>query len=185
LLHSYLHAYGPATSAQLAQWLAAPRRSSDQLLADNAELIEALELDGEPAWDNRSDTAAEAEPTAAVRLLPYFDPYVVGSHPRSRLFPSRIAARALSGGQAGAFPVVLLDGVAAGVWHQRRAGRALHVTVEPLGRLSVRHRSAPTAEVDRVAAVLEARPSLTIGPVSVGSHAWVAPVDGLVAGCIT
>jgi hypothetical protein len=82
-----------------------------------------------------------------------------------------MAQRALSGGQAGTFPVVLLDGIAAGVWHHRRAGRRLHVTVEPLRRLSTRHHRALAAEVNRVGAVLEARPSLTIGPITVGAHA--------------
>jgi hypothetical protein len=173
LLHSYLYAYGPATSAQIAQWLAAPRRWAEQLLADNADRLEAVDLEGEPAWVNRNDVATEPEreAVAAVRLLPYFDPYVVGSQPRSLLFPARTAQRALSGGQAGTHPVVLLDGVIAGVWHHRRAGRRLYVTVEPLRRLSARHHRALTEEVDRVGAVLEAHPSLTIGPVTVGAHA--------------
>ena len=45
-----------------------------------------------------------------MRLLPYFDAYVVGSHPREVVFPGRAYERALSGGQAGNFPVVLVDG---------------------------------------------------------------------------
>jgi hypothetical protein len=59
LLHSYLHAYGPATSAQFAQWLAAPRRWAEQLFADNADRLEAVALEGEPAWVNRGDVAAD------------------------------------------------------------------------------------------------------------------------------
>jgi hypothetical protein len=171
LLHSYLHAYGPATPAQLAQWLAAPRAWSEQLFADCSDRLDAVGFEGGPAWVNRGDVVTEADTVPAVRLLPYFDAYVVGSHPRSLLFPAGIAARALSGGQAGTFPVLLLDGVAAGVWHQRRAGRRLDVTVEPLVRLSAGQHRSLTVEVARVGAVLEARPSLTIGPIAVGAHA--------------
>jgi Winged helix DNA-binding domain len=171
LLRSYLHAYGPATSAQLAQWLAAPRRWAEDLLAENRDRVEAVALEGEPAWVNRADATAEPADVPAVRLLPYFDPYVVGSHPRELLFPGAMAQRALSGGQAGTFPVLVLDGVVAGVWHHRRTGRRLQVTVEPMRRLSARQHRALTVEVDRVGTVLEAQPSLTIGPVAVGPHA--------------
>jgi hypothetical protein len=56
-------------------------------------------------------------------LLPYFDAYVIGCHPRATLFPACRGKRALTGGQAGNVPVLLVDGVVAGVWHQRRSGR--------------------------------------------------------------
>ena len=42
-----------------------------------------------------------------VRLLPYFDAYTVGCHPREQLFPGLAAQRALSRGQAGNVPVLL------------------------------------------------------------------------------
>ena len=97
---------------------------------------------------------------------------MVGCHPRELLFPGRAAARALSpSGQAGNFPVVLVDGVVAGVWHQRRSGRRLDVTVEPFGRLTAARRAELDEQVERVGQVLEATPSLTIGTVAVGGHA--------------
>jgi hypothetical protein len=104
-------------------------------------------------------------------LLPYFDAYLVGCHPRDRLFPGRAGERALNGGQAGNFPALLIDGVVAGVWHQRRTGRRLAVTVEPLTPLSARRRRELDAEVERVAIVLEGVPQLTVGTVTAGAHA--------------
>jgi hypothetical protein len=171
LLHAYLHAYGPATAAQFAQWLAVPRRWAADLVAASAADLDEVDTDGERGWVNAGDTAAPAVATGGVRLLPYFDPYLVGSHPRPRLFPGPAADRALSGGQAGPFPVLLVDGQVAGVWHQRRAGRRLHLTVEPLRRLSARHRGLLDAEAGRVGRILEARPDLTLGPVTTGAHA--------------
>jgi hypothetical protein len=106
-----------------------------------------------------------------VRLLPYFDAFGVGSHPRRLLFPGRASERALAGSQAGNYPVLLLDGVVGGVWHQRRSGRKVAVTVEPLSPLTRRHEAALEAEVERLGDVLGASPTLTTGIVSVGPHA--------------
>lgn len=170
LVRRFLFAYGPATAPQLAQWLAAPPRWAAELLASLGAELQEVELEGERAWVVAGDTVAPAAAPPAVRLLPYFDPYVVGSHPRPRLFPGP-AARALAGGQAGTFPVVLIDGVVAGVWHQRRAGRRIAVTVELLGELSAAGRADLDEQVERVGAILEGAPSLTFGPIPVGSHA--------------
>ena len=106
-----------------------------------------------------------------MRLLPYFDAFVVGSHPRALLYPGRAAQRALAGSQAGNFPVLVIDGVVAGVWHQRRAGKKIALTVEPLRRLSAKSRRALEHEADRIGTILDGRAELTIGPVTVGPHA--------------
>jgi Winged helix DNA-binding domain len=169
LLTAYLSAYGPATPAHLAQWLAT-RETWTRSLFEAVDLDE-VSLEGEPAWVNAGDTGFEAPDPPPVLLLPYFDAFGVGSQPRSLLFPGRASERALAGSQAGNFPVLLLDGVVGGVWHQKRSGRRVAVTVEPLRRLAARHRAALDLEVDRLGAVLEARPELTVGPVTVGAHA--------------
>ncbi|MFZ0039806.1 MAG: crosslink repair DNA glycosylase YcaQ family protein, partial [Solirubrobacteraceae bacterium] len=92
--------------------------------------------------------------------------------PRDRLYPGAVAARALSpAGQAGNYPVVLVDGVVGGIWHSRRSGRRLIVTVEPLREFSARQRRQLDDEVAFVAAIMEATPALTIGSVTVGPHA--------------
>jgi Winged helix DNA-binding domain len=79
--------------------------------------------------------------------------------------------RALSGGQAGNVPVLLVNGVVAGIWHQRRAGRNLAITVEPFGRLTAGQRRELDQQVERIGHVLEAQPEWAIGEVTVGPHA--------------
>jgi hypothetical protein len=82
------------------------------------------------------------------------------------------ATRALTpAGQAGNYPVLLIDGVVDGIWHQRRSGRKLTITVEPFRDLTVPQRRQLDDEIALVAAVMEATPTLTIGPVTVGPHA--------------
>ncbi|MGV9779438.1 winged helix DNA-binding domain-containing protein [Streptosporangium sp. NPDC003464] len=171
VLKRYLHAYGPATPAQFAQWLAVPRRWAAELFESLAGELERVEVDGTPAWLAAGDGAMPSAPPRGVRLLPYFDAYTVGCHPRELLFPGPAAGRALAGGQAGNFPVLLVDGTAAGVWHQRRSGRRLDITVEPFAPLTAARRSELDAQVERVGEFLEGEPRLTIGTVTVGAHA--------------
>ena len=67
--------------------------------------------------------------------------------------------------------MLLTDGVVGGVWHQRRSGRRLAITVEPLGELTATQHRQLEDEVELVGAVMEAKPTLTVGPVTVGPHA--------------
>lgn len=194
LVRRFLYAYGPATPRQFAKWAAAPDGWASGVfgsLASAGEIeavrIEAVEGEagqrepvereavegggGSSAWVVAGDTEFPGEPVRGVRLLPYFDAYVIASHPRERLFPGRARERALAGGQAGNFPVLLVDGVVAGVWHQRRSGRRSTVTVEPLGSLSARQERELEGQVERVGQVLEVRAELVVGAVTVGAHA--------------
>jgi hypothetical protein len=169
LLRAYLTAYGPATPEHLARWLATTPGWARELFA-RADLDE-VDLAGQPAAVWRGDRTFDAPPPPPVRLLPYFDAFQVGSQPRELLFPGRAAERALARTQAGNYPVLLLDGVVGGVWHQKRSGSRVALTVEPLGSLTTAQRSALDDEVSRIGEIVEARPTLTVGPVSVGPHA--------------
>jgi hypothetical protein len=171
LVRRYLHSYGPATPAQFAQWLASPRRWAAQLFDSLSADLEPVEFAGTVAWVVSGDTAAPSMPPRGVRLLPYFDAYPIGCQPRELLFPGKAAERALSGGQAGNYPVLLVDGVVAGVWHQRRAGRKIDVTVEPLGRLTASQRRELDEQVARIGRFFDGRAQLTIGTVTAGGHA--------------
>ncbi|MBQ1034979.1 winged helix DNA-binding domain-containing protein [Micromonospora sp. C81] len=169
LVRSYLHAYGPATPAQFARWMAVPPGWATSLF-DSLDLAEVT-VEGTRAWVAADDTGFPDDRPSGLRLLPYFDAYAVGCHPRERLFPGAAAERALAGGQAGNYPVLLVDGVVAGVWHQRRSGRSIRVTVEPLRTLDAARQRELAEEVERVGEILDGKASLTIGTVSVGPHA--------------
>ncbi|MEU4423770.1 winged helix DNA-binding domain-containing protein [Actinoplanes sp. NPDC024001] len=171
LVHHYLHAYGPATAQNFGQWLSAPRGWAEPVFASLRDALRPVEVEGIPAWENADDPGTSGERPTGVRLLPYFDGYAVGGRPRDLLFPGAAAGRALAGGQAGNYPVLLVDGVVAGVWHQRRSGRRIAVTVEPLGTLSRVQLTELDEQVQRLGDILEGRPELTLGPVTVGPHA--------------
>jgi Winged helix DNA-binding domain len=170
LLRQYLTGYGPATAAQFARWLSVPPGWAAELFASLGDTLEPVEVDGSAAWQVAGD--GPGEPPAGLRLLPYFDAYGVGAYPRERVFPGQARERALANGsQAGNFPVLLVDGVVAGVWHQRRAGRRIAVTVEPLRRLTKAHLRELDEQVERIGEIGEGTATLTIGPVAAGAHA--------------
>ncbi|OWY59318.1 hypothetical protein B7486_75230, partial [cyanobacterium TDX16] len=178
VVRRYLHAYGPARPEHLARWLAAnvgTVRSRWQGLAEAGELepVQVAEDADGPSWVLAGDTTFDDEVRAdnELRLLPYFDAYGIGAAPRPLVFPGRASQRALAGGQAGNFPLLLRRGQVAGVWHQKRSGSKLAVTVEPLRPLPKRLLPRLEAEVEHLGHIVEAAPSLTVGEVAVGPHA--------------
>ncbi len=172
LVMRYLYAYGPATPQHFAKWLGIPPRYAAGLFGKLAGELERVDCDGLPGWTVAGDTATPPRPHRGICLLPYFDSYVVAGQPRERLYPGPAAARALTpAGQAGNYPVLLVNGVVGGVWHQRRSGRKLAITVEPLRELTAAQLRQLGDEVDLVSTVMEATATLTVGTVTAGAHA--------------
>ncbi|WP_106399224.1 winged helix DNA-binding domain-containing protein [Actinocorallia populi] len=165
----YLYAYGPSTPQRFAHWLNAPTRWAVDLFESLRDELQQVKVEGASAWVSRGDLEVPSVPLEGIRLLPYFDGYAyrVGNQPPEFLYPGRAAERALKGN----FQLLLVDGVVAGLWHQRRSGRRLHLTVESLIDLSPARLDELGRQAERVAAVLEAVPDLTLGPVTVGGHA--------------
>jgi hypothetical protein len=153
LARRYLGAYGPATRDDFALWWQGMTRVQAQRLFESLDARE-VDLAGTRAWL----LAAEArlpQTVRSVRLLPAFDPYVVGAPRSGGLFPVAQKARIFRG-QGWISPVLLVDGYAQGVWrHQRKNGR-LQVRIEPFAALSRRARGEAGEEAERLAAFLEA-----------------------------
>ncbi|GAA3154999.1 winged helix DNA-binding domain-containing protein [Planomonospora alba] len=174
-VRGYLHAYGPSTPQRFANWLGAPVSRASEAFAALAGELRRVDVEGTPAWTAdgtgtaAGEAAARSEAVPGVRLLPYFDGYSyrVGVPSPERLYPGAAAGRAL----AGNFQNLLVDGVVAGLWHQRRSGRRIDVTVEPFAPLSAAHRAALDEQVERVGLIMEGTPRLTIGRVTAGGHA--------------
>lgn len=173
LARRFLFAYGPATPAQFGRWLGASPALATDLFDEMVDDLDPVRVEGteDTAYVNLGDTEADGgDAHRGVRLLPYFDAYVVGSHPRELLFAGRAATRAAPGGQAGPYPVMLVDGVVAGVWHQRTAGRRARLTVEPFARLTAGQRRELGDRAARIAQVAGVTTQVAIGRVTVAPH---------------
>jgi hypothetical protein len=107
---------------------------------------------------------------AGVRLLPYFDSYSyrVGVLCPERMYPGSAAARALRG----PYQNLVVDGLVAGIWQQRRTGRKIAVTVEAWARLGARQRELVAEQAALLASIQEGTlASVSFGTVTSGAHA--------------
>jgi hypothetical protein len=172
LVTRYLYTYGPVTPQHFAKWLNIPAKYAGELFQRFGRQLERASVDGEAAWVIAGDTDVPTQPHRGIRLLPYFDAYVVAGQPRERLYPGPAATRALTAsGQAGNYPVMLVDGIVGGVWHQRRLGGELALTVEPFRELDAFQRRQLDEELSLVGRVMRAKATATLGAIRDGAHA--------------
>ncbi|MFD1150940.1 winged helix DNA-binding domain-containing protein [Saccharothrix hoggarensis] len=153
----WLARQGPATREDFARWWGVSPAEGGRVLKALGDRVEPVDVEGESCWARAQDVAGlrEAEPVRTVRLLPAFDQYVVAA--------TRHAHHFLDGGtpdrvyrpQGWLSPVVMVDGMMAGVWSRERKGAKVCVTVEPFRSLSAGARKAVLDEVRRVAGAAE------------------------------
>lgn len=121
LARHYLHAFGPATPADLRWWTGWSGR-------DTAAALEALGEEVVPvdAWSvvlaAQYERLRTSEPAHGVRLLPVWDAYLMGYRDRSRLVDEAHLERVYDA-SGNATSVVLIDGRVAGVWEWEPGAR--------------------------------------------------------------
>ena len=156
----YLSAYGPAAREDLGRWWAASPAQAGRMLARLGD--DAVEVDlGERRGHMLASDAAAAETLDApssVRLVPAFDPYVVGSvRTDSDVLAPEERAR-VHRPQGWISAVLLAGGRVAGVWrHERRGGAiaiAIAIEIEPFADPGAEVRERAEAEAARIAAFL-------------------------------
>jgi hypothetical protein len=156
LTRRYLSAYGPAAREDLGRWWGISPAQAGRRIAALGDAAVDLEVGGRRGFMLAADAAEAAtlDAPSGVRLLPAFDPYVVGSvrtdtdvlAPEHRVRVHRP--------QGWISPVLLVAGRIAGVWrHERSAGR-IAVEVEPFAALDDAARAGAEAESARLAAFL-------------------------------
>ncbi|MCC8245100.1 winged helix DNA-binding domain-containing protein [Saccharothrix luteola] len=153
----FLAQQGPATREDFARWWGVSPADGGRVFKALGDRIEPVDVEGAACWARAEDVASlrEAEPVKTVRLLPAFDQYVVAA--------TRHATHLLDGGspekvyrpQGWLSPVLMVDGMLAGVWSQERKGGRVAVTLEPFRSLSAAARKTVLSEVDRMAGPTE------------------------------
>jgi hypothetical protein len=157
----FLHAYGPATAADLGRWwmeARSGRRVLPMLETLGDELVE-IDVEGRPAWVLAADLPdlATAQPDDVARLLPAFDPWVIGMARCEPMIDTRYVGRVYRR-QGWVSPVILVNGRIAGVWRHKRTGRRLAVELEPFEPLPAWTRRQLAAEIRRLATFLDCEP---------------------------
>jgi len=149
-----LGVYGVASYDDLYRWLEHSRVAKELLQSSGDELVE-VHVEGRAAWalQREVDALRMRRRPRGVRLLPAFDPYVIGPRPREAVVPAEWVSRVFRP-QGRVKPVVLVDGRAAGIWSHELRDARLRVEVEPFARLRPQVRKALADEVDRLAGFL-------------------------------
>lgn len=154
----FLAGYAPATPETLTRWWLGPpmpRRGAEMLAALGEEAVE-VDVEGQRAWVLTRDVGdmQSAKPVEVARLLPAFDPWVIGSPRSAPLLEPQHVPRVFRK-QGWISPVLLVNGKIAGVWRHERKGRRLLVEVEPFDGLPAWARVQLEAEAERLATFLE------------------------------
>ena len=161
----YLAAHGPATREDLRRWWATTPAAAGKLLR-SLEDAEEVDVEGEAMWMLASDAADAAGLGAAsgVRLLPAFDQYVIAATLQAGHFLAGDFRDRIYRPQGWLSPVLLVDGVMAGVWRHERKGRRLVGRGRAVRAALRAVRGAAEAEAERLAAYLggEARARLRV-----------------------
>jgi hypothetical protein len=167
----YLWAYGPATPRDFAQWFSIPVPLAIETAQDLSDVLEEVDVEGYRCMQLAGEeNRPEGADNDSVRLLPHFDCYMIGCHPRLQLVPPQWAQRALVQGGVGPIPLLIVNGVVAGVWERKKQGKSIDVHVDPFKPLSAGDVELLEAEVRHIGEVLQADASLVIGPFAVRPH---------------
>ena len=172
VLRRYLRAYGPSTPGDFAPWFQTTASSAQKLFRSLGEELEEVDVEGSRAWWVRGTRVDETKHERRVALLPEFDCYLVGCRPRDALVPPSVQEIGASRGLKrfhfhSPIPILLIDGVVAGIWRRRKERSRVALTVEPFGRITKWLRGSIDAEVERISRILETQIDLSIGPMEV------------------
>ena len=159
LLRRYLRAFGPATVADFVAWSRMRFSDAREIWAREALHLAPVDVEGWAAWILRSDlheleTATVERP--AVRILPYFDSFLLGHMERTHLL-EQTELRRVYRNQGWVAPVVLVDGRVRGVWSHVRHEDGLSVRVDLFGSASRSVSAAIREEVDELGRYFECR----------------------------
>ncbi len=137
LLRRFFSTYGPANHHDIDHWWGLHPDKAKVLMDYIRDELEEVEFEGQKRWVRREDVERIGDVAMArsVKLLPSWDCYPMLYHPRELFVAQNYRATIFTRLQ-GNKPVLLIDGVAGGVWEQRRNGGHIELRVHPFSHLN-------------------------------------------------
>jgi hypothetical protein len=166
----FLRTYGPARPGDLAEWLgsAAFRAAEARALFDElADELAEIGVDGAAGYFVLAGDRSFPRSSPEVRLLPEYDAFLMGFRERDRFIPEAVRELIASHGRGryegpAATRLVLVDGIAAGLWERKKRGQRLELQVRLAGRLATARRTELEREAERLGAFLGLEPVLSV-----------------------
>jgi DNA glycosylase AlkZ-like len=170
VIRRFLRAYGPSTPAEFGRWFGLEPALAKRLFAAMEDELLIVDVEGDKRLLISGDEDGFDPAPQAVHLLPHFDVYVIGSHPRAQLIPYGTTIGEAAPGTAAGLPVVLVGGRVRGVWLRERKGKGLRITVDAHARLDHGQKAALADQAERVGEILESKSELEFGPLPLRFH---------------
>ncbi|MFN2582066.1 MAG: winged helix DNA-binding domain-containing protein [Candidatus Dormibacteria bacterium] len=162
LARRYFRAYAPATETDFAAWSGLPMANVRRAMRAIGEELQESSLGAGRLFELRAPRrrarSSSPAPEPLVRLLPYFDTYLLGYRPRDQMIDPAYMKRVIDGGWLR--PTVCVDGWIEGAWRLRRERREALLDVDPFGELSDDVRRGIDREVTAIGMFLERPVSL-------------------------
>jgi hypothetical protein len=151
----YLRVYGPATRDDFGRWFGAWPGVGKAAWAGLAGDLAPVSIEGRRADVLAADLKqlSRAAHDSTVRLLPAFDPYLMGHNSRDHLFEPKYRPR-VSRTAGWISAVVLFAERVIGTWTHTVAKQTLRIAVEPFTKLAPKVRPEIRARADELASTL-------------------------------
>ncbi len=149
----YAEAYGPVTHRQFREWFTSRHLTP----AAARELFGSIDVpEPEPV-----------QPRPSVRLLPEYDPYVMGFREREQLVPPEVREQVKAHGKGryegpAGTPFLVIDGLCAGIWSRKKTGKRVELNVSSARKLTRAEQAGAEAEAERIGAFLGLQVELTV-----------------------
>lgn len=140
LLRKYLQAFGPATIADFALWAGMSLTEAREIWAREQADFATVNVEGWTATvlrENLNELANVSFGRPLIRLLSYFDTFLLGHRERQHLVDIKHQPKVFRA-QGWISPVVLVDGRVTAVWKLTQEKNRLLVNVEKFGSMSRR-----------------------------------------------
>jgi hypothetical protein len=137
LARRYLAGYGPATPEDLAAWAGLKIAQARAAWQDLAGQMLEVSVRGAPAWllqDHATPLHVPAPQESVVRLVPGYDPYLLGYRGRDLAVEPEHARQIHPGGGV-LHPAILVDGQAEGTWKAVRRRQRVEIAIQPFAGL--------------------------------------------------
>jgi winged helix DNA-binding protein len=160
----FLKAHGPSRPADLAMWSGIRVGDARRAWAGIEDRLVEVETGRGAMWSLRR-SAPEA-PRGVVRLIPWWDEYLLGWKDRDLVAPPHQWRKITRDGGGWLNPTILADGLAVGTWDTEQTPTALLLEVQPFSRLSSMVRRGMRREAEHLSGFLGApvKPVVAGGP---------------------
>jgi len=137
LLRRFFTTYGPANHHDIGHWWGLRPDKAKVFMDSILTELKEVDFEGEKRWVRTEDLdqMIDVAPSRSVNLLPSWDCYVMFYHPREFFISPRDRLKVFRKLEGNA-PVLLIDGIAGGIWEQNRKKSQTEVRVRLFASLN-------------------------------------------------